>query len=131
MKGCKFNKKHYLVLCNEFCHLDADQKGQIVLDKKLCILCLREGHQVKDCPKKKEWKPCDNMGCGKWHSRMVHGANVPGLTLTAVIRKQTEAADVVLLVQDVQVEGNGFCTTFWDNGSTINLIMLGGRELLF
>ena len=121
---CKFKNKHYLSECRAFKRLDADGKGKLVLEKKLCIVCFSPTHDEPNCPRKATWLPCDKQNCGRWHSRYIHGANVPGLVLAipeyTVQGKESEK--VVFLTQFIGFPGGEFCHTFWDHGSSTALI---------
>jgi len=121
---CKYKNKHFLSECRAFKRLDADGKGKVVLERKLCIVCFSPAHDEPNCPRKTTWLPCDKQNCGKWHSRYIHGANVPGLVLAvpeyAVQGK--EAEKVVFLTQFIELPGGKLCHTFWDHGSSTALI---------
>jgi len=114
--------KHMLPECRSFKKLAVNDKGKLVLDKQLCCLCLGSSHTTVDCPKKATWKECDVQGCGGWHSRMLHGAKVPGLVLAMAGSVNISGSSVLLLIQTVQVEGGGSCVTLWDHGSTTALV---------
>ena len=123
--GCTYKQKHFLSECRAFKKMSADDKGKVVLNRNLCVLCFG-AHQVGVCPKKTAgWKPCDVGNCGKWHSRLLHGAATPGLVL---ITRQTNSTirtgleQIMLLVQYVPTARGMCATTFWDNGSTTSLV---------
>lgn len=118
--GCKYKNRHGLSDCRAFKKLSVSEKGQLVMEKKLCKLCLSTGHLVQDCPRKSNWKPCDIEQCGAWHSRMLHGAVANGVTLT--VSAQTGNADAMLLVQEIPTAEGGLCLSLWDSGSTVSLV---------
>lgn len=121
---CKYKQKHFLSDCRAFKRLDADGKGKVILDKKLCVLCFSPSHDEPSCPKKTTWQPCDRENCGKWHSRFIHGANVPGLCLAVpgyAVQGET-SEKVVFLTQFTQLQGGQRCHTFWDHGSSTALV---------
>ena len=120
--GCKYQQRHFLSDCRTWKKLGATEKGQIVVENSLCVLCFNKSHSVEDCPKKDAgWKPCDVDNCGKWHSRTIHGAKASGLTL--VIDSQAETRkNVLLLTQKIPVKGNFSCKTIWDSGSTTSIV---------
>ena len=128
--GCTYKARHGFNDCKAFKNLDADQKGQIVLDKKLCVLCFGGTHVVSGCPKKTIWKPCNINNCNKWHSRYLHGATTAGLVLALPEVKcmEQQQPDVFLLIQDIEVPGGGTCVTFWDHGSTTALVTYDFEE---
>ncbi len=122
VQGCTFNKKHFLSECRTFKRLDANGKGALAVSKTLCVLCFGSSHDVSTCPKKTlGWKECDVAGCGRWHSRMLHGAVVPGLVLT-VVGSASNNSPVLLLCQRIPTDGGVPCLTFWDHGSTTALV---------
>lgn len=117
--GCNYKKKHFLSSCNAFKRMDVNERGKVVLDGKLCVLCFNN-HKVANCPKTKEWKKCNIDDCEKWHNRLLHGANVQGLTL---VGSGDVAKNVLLLVQKIPVQGSKKkCTVLFDQGSTISLV---------
>ena len=124
--GCGYKQKHFMSECRTFKKLSLNDKGKLLLAKSLCVLCFGP-HQVSSCPKKTAgWKECDIGGCGRWHSRMIHGASVPGLVLLGTATGEggingKEATRALLLVQKIQTT-NQDCTTFWDPGATISLV---------
>ena len=121
---CKYKQKHYLAECRAFKRLTTDEKGQLVLDKKLCTLCFGNNHDNNNCPKKTSgWRECDVNNCGRWHSRMLHGATTPGLSLcvsTDLIGKKN--SKTLLLMQEIPLNSGEKCLTLWDHGSTTSLI---------
>ena len=123
--GCTYRQKHFLSECRAFKKMSVDDKGKVVLDKNLCVLCFGL-HQVGTCPKKAVgWKVCDVGNCGRWHSRLLHGATTPGLVLLARqtnSTSQTGLEKTMLLVQYVPTSTGMSATTFWDNGSTTSLV---------
>ena len=124
VQGCSFNRKHFLTECRAFKRLTVDEKGKIVRDQTLCVLCFNKSHDVSSCPRKSSgWKECDVNNCNKWHNRLLHGANVPGLTLSISVASKDDEDNLqtLLLVQDVQVQGQK-CLVFWDHGSTTSLV---------
>ena len=122
-EGCSFNRKHFLAECRAFKRLTPDEKGKLILKEKLCILCFNRDHEAKNCPRKAAgWKECDVDGCNRWHNRWLHGAKVPGLTLTVLATaSDDDDLQTLLLVQEVfvhKVPG----IVFWDHGSTTSLV---------
>ena len=124
--ACTYKNKHMVGQCRAFKKMSVEDKGKFVKSKSLCVLCFDKSHKVADCEKKSTWKPCDVGGCGKWHSRQLHGAKVQGLALVAPQARGSEK--IVLLVQEVPVRGGGTCVTLWDSGSTVALITFKAAE---
>ena len=129
---CKYTTKHMFHECRAFKKLDPNGRGEIVLKRKLCVVCFSNSHEAKDCPKKSTWRQCDVGGCGGWHSRLLHGATVSGLVLAAAgsIRGSLgSAGETLLLIQDVPVlDCEVKCVVFWDPGATTNLVKYGFAE---
>ena len=61
-------KTHGLWACDAFKKLSSIDRYKRVKESKLCFLCLRAGHAVKDC----KMKECGIDGCKKRHNRMLH-----------------------------------------------------------
>ena len=125
VKDCGYQQKHFLSECRAFKKLAVNDRGKIILDKKMCVLCFAGGHEVGVCPRKTSgWKECDVNSCGKWHSRLLHGAVVQGLTLNVQIEEAAEAAHsrTLLLAQSIPTTTGELCTTLWDTGSTTSLV---------
>ena len=124
--GCSDNNRHFLTKCSTFKNLDCNGVGKVILEKKLCVLCFSSKHDITSCPRKQQWKTCDvqdNGGqpCNKWHSRRLHGAQVPGLVLTTQTPKKGEEK-VILLTQQLTLQSNHTCQVLWDHGSTTALV---------
>ena len=120
--GCKYARKHYLSECNVWKSMDENNKGKVVLDNKLCVLCFSKQHDISACPCKSNWKACDVDGCNQWHSRKLHGAKVPGLVLTMTAATDLKEESVILLMQRAQLPAGTSCQVFWDSGSTTALV---------
>ena len=121
--SCTYKPKHMLGECRAYKKLDVNARGKIVKERKLCVICHGANHDASNCTKKQIWRPCDVGGCGKWHSRLLHGATVHGLVLAIPGGGAVDdIGGVVLLVQQVPVHNSRPCTTFWDHGSTTALI---------
>jgi len=121
---CKYKQKHMLSDCRAFKRLDCNMKGQLVVDKALCVLCFGKSHKAADCPKKTTgWRPCDTNNCGRWHSRLLHGATTPGLALAILTTGGPGGPlPVILLTQWIPVKDGPPCATLWDHGSTTALV---------
>ena len=121
--NCTYKQKHFLSECRAFKKLAVNDKGKFVLEKKLCVLCFSPGHDVGTCPKKTAgWRVCDEGGCGKWHSRWLHGAVVPGLALTTRAGAVGAGSRTLLLAQSIPTLEGKQVNTLWDSGSTISLV---------
>lgn len=116
---CTYRNRHGLSECRAFKKLSPAEKGQHVMEHKLCKLCFASSHLVNDCPKKETWKPCNIEQCGVWHSRLLHGATASGTALTITTMATGSA---MLPVQQIQTSTGMSCYTLWDSGSTISLV---------
>ena len=56
--ACKFCKQphHKLTSCYEFQKADVEKRWKFVSERKLCFLCLSNGHHTKQCTEKKMWE---------------------------------------------------------------------------
>ena len=69
---------------------------------------------------------CDIDSCEKWHSRLIHGAAVPGLVLSVCY----PGSDVLLLIQEVDIPSkmDMQCTVMWDSGASVSLVTFDYAE---
>ena len=77
------------------------------------------------CPWEAKWNPCNVSRCQEYHSRLVHGCNIQGVsyhikTSSNGVDQETDP-NTFLLIQNVRTEREEILT-FWDNGSTISLV---------
>ena len=115
LPGC--NQNHYLSDCPTWRGKNADEKGEVVKDKKLCIMCFSPKHAVKDCPRKANWAPCGVAGCVRWHSKHLHGATTPGLVLA-----MNRGERAWLLTQWMETQSGEQCAAMWDLGANVSLV---------
>ena len=66
---CVFCKKtdHSITRCFSFSELTLDKNRSYVIERRLCWLCMKDGHMYRDCPVKEKMKPCSISGCAKKH----------------------------------------------------------------
>ena len=117
VEDCSESVRHFLSTCPEWRKLDQDGKGKVVLKNKLCLLCFSPQHIIANCPKKGKWKKCDIGGCGKWHSRFIQSASVPGLVLAA----NDENQSTWLMLQNISINKESG-VMMWDSGATVSLV---------
>ena len=55
--------------CEKFKAMGVDDRWQVAKDKRLCLRCLANNHQGKDCKRAKE---CGVNGCKRNHDRFLH-----------------------------------------------------------
>ena len=85
MTTCLFsNGNHDLERCFKFRDKSFEERRKFVLDKRLCIDCLRINHFVRRC---RQFRACFFIGCGKRHHSLLHP---PG---DRVIEEATKPAD--------------------------------------
>ena len=67
---CLFcNGNHDLERCFKFRDKSHEERRKFVLDKRLCINCLRSNHFVRRC---RQFRACLFSGCGKRHHSLLH-----------------------------------------------------------
>jgi len=69
---CKLcGAEHYLDKCEQFQNKKVDERNKFVMDKRLCRVCLKGGHQAKDC----RWtRVCGVDGCKSKHHSLLHSS---------------------------------------------------------
>jgi hypothetical protein len=107
---------HFTRKCAQFKAKSVNERGQLVMERQACKLCLSTSHIGQECPHIAHWDPCGVNGCNQHHSRLIHGANVAGL-----FHIEREDSHTLLLIQTINSE-YGPMVTFWDNGSQITLV---------
>ena len=131
------NNNNFLILtkanhltrkCKDFLAKSAIERGQLIKDLDACKLCLSLSHVGMPCPWEAKWNPCNVSGCQEYHSRLVHGCNIQGVsyhikTSNSGVNQETDP-NTLLLIQNVRSEREKILT-FWDNGSTISLVSKG------
>jgi hypothetical protein len=103
-----------------------------VSERKLCFLCLSNGHHTKQCQDKKE---CGKDGCRRFHHPLLHKPLAETVTTSTVFKPANppssfsgySATDhsVLLKILPIKLEGpRGSIETFamLDDGSTASLI---------
>ena len=60
--------RHPIWKCEKFKKMNVKERGQKAKDLKLCIKCLSDAHQMRNC----SGRLCDVNGCGKRHQRFLH-----------------------------------------------------------
>ena len=87
-----------------------------------CKLCLTISHQGQPCPFESTWEKCGINNCNEFHSRLVHGCKVQGISCYAEICLSVSATQTLLLIQYVNTQVGHQAVVFWDGGSTLTLI---------
>ena len=68
---CLFHREsdHWTSDCKFYLSKSNEDKMKILKEKGACWSCLRRGHRLLECRKK---KPCSVNGCTKWHHQTLH-----------------------------------------------------------
>ena len=67
---CLFcNGNHNLERCSKFRDKSFEECTKFVMDKRLCVNCLRMNHFVRRC---RQFRACLFSGCGKRHHSLLH-----------------------------------------------------------
>ncbi|XP_036345819.1 uncharacterized protein LOC118755071 [Rhagoletis pomonella] len=70
---CVFcSEEHFLYQCPKFKSAEHNQRWSVVKANRLCFCCLRAGHNLQNCAKRRE---CGIMFCRKFHHRLLHNSN--------------------------------------------------------
>ena len=99
--------------CGGFKAMSMDQKNKLLKEKGACWSCLKRGHRIADCRKKRR---CGIEGCDQFHHGLLH------VKPAAQVLTNT-ANDAPCLLQIMMVRsGNRCVNVLWDSGSTVSLI---------
>ena len=113
--------------CDAFKKLNTIDRYKKVKDAKLCFLCLRSGHPVKECKR----KSCGIDGCQKRHNRLLHRSESSSKLTTKATEKVETHASVGLNifgfppVNDVELSNHGYplkVLALIDSGSSLSWI---------
>ena len=111
---------HVIADCRKFAGLKRAKRWAWVKEEKCCFVCLGRGHQVANCPDKRE---CPERECGKFHHQLLH---VPLQSEQEVCAFGASTSGVVMLrVLPVTLygpAGNVTITALFDEGSTVSLL---------
>ena len=100
---------HGLWACDAFKKLTPIDRYKKVKENKLCFLCFRGGHAVKDC----KMKECGIDGCKRHHNRLLHRPEEPKISNTTSTEIVETHASVslntfgILPVYKVELSNNG------------------------
>ena len=96
-------------------------------DAKLCFLCLRSGHSLKEC----KMKECGIDGCEKRHNRLLHRSELSSKPITKATETVETHASVglnnigILPVNEVELSNNDYrlkVLALIDSGSSLSRI---------
>ena len=116
------NASHFTRKCKTFLKKTVEERGKFVKENDGCKLCLTNSHPGKSCPFEASWDKCGISGCDEYHSRLVHGCKVEGISCYAEICLSMSATQTLLLIEYVNTENGDRAVLFYDGGSTLTLI---------
>ena len=121
VEGCK--DKHPIFRCHMFKKLDVVDRKKIVQQRKLCELCLCDGHVAEKCDKKDKLGICGTNNCDRHHSRLLHEASA---SVNTVYKSSSAPSPCTFLLQlvPVVVPGGGtyHAAVMFDSGANLPLV---------
>ena len=121
-KRCHYCKEidHLIYKCDKFRAMTPNERLNWTQKQKLCVNCIRPGHETRTCPNKKCFK------CDKKHNTLLHLENKPTAGKTSASVNSKDHDYVLLATAKVNLQGiNGEENDFralLDSGSQVNLI---------
>ena len=120
------NSSHLTRKCRSFLQKTVKERGQIVQTTNGCKLCLSISHADNPCPFESEWGTCNINGCTEYHSRLVHGCAIQGISMfmhncNKIETPVDELSNTLLLIEKIR-STSGEILSFWDSGSTLALV---------
>ena len=118
---------HGLWACDAFKKLTPIERYKKVKESKLCFLCFRGGHAVKDC----KMKECGIDSCKRRHNRLLHRPEenkIPNTTSTEAVETHANVSlntFGILPVHQVELSNNGKrvkVLALVDSGSSLSWI---------
>ena len=118
---------HGLWACDAFKKLTPIERYKKVKESKLCFLCFRGGHAVKDC----KMKECGIDGCKRRHNTLLHRPEenkIPNTTSTEAVETHASVSlntFGILPVHQVELSNNGKrvkVLALVDSGSSLSWI---------
>ena len=126
--------KHPLWACTAFKQLTIKDRNDKVKQFKLCFLCFKDDHTVKEC----KLKECGIDGCTKKHNRLLHFKNQtsnPNNIATGSVQTNSGTENLsceatlkkygALPIYQIDVKNNGLCIRTWalaDTGASMSWI---------
>ena len=143
----KCTQLHGVYACEAFKNLSVDERRKFVQEKRLCFNCLKQNHQVRDCPTHKKCKMCN-----KTHNTLLHDGKASAtsaITQASANIQVTHVKQVSSQVTKTRINSNyqvilqtaiinildktgkpTACRALLDSGSQINLITNACRAKL-
>ena len=105
--------EHSTADCGDFKAMSMDQKNRLMKEKGACWSCLKRGHRIADCMRRKR---CGVEECDKFHHHLLH------VKPAQVLTNAENDSPCLLQIMKVRTGRRGCANVLWDSGSTISLI---------
>ena len=113
---CVFcGQNHRLYMCDSFKALKAEQKYDVIVDKKLCENCLLDNHTVENCLRS---SMCGINQCSDKHSRFIHSLKVKSDVKNSSVGLTNVQDEVCIPVVQVKVNNTVDSSALLDTCST-------------
>ena len=109
------NSGHWTDTCNLYLSKSPEEIINLLKDKSACWSCLRVGHRLAECKRK---KACGENGCKGTHHKTIHMERKSGFA--AACGDMTNST-CLLQIQRIKTS-NGSTNVLWDNAASICLI---------
>ena len=95
------NGKHRIIDCLQFTSLSVPERKNVIIKNKLCLNCLRPGHESSKCPSKFSCKKC-----ARRHHTIIHVPNKDGSSINNQCSLKSQTNKSVLLSTAVCMTAN-------------------------
>ena len=118
---------HYVDGCARFQEMSPNERWEVVKNQKACFSCLKRGHAIANCLRKKECseRNGDSTVCKRHHNKLLHTEESPRPLQVASIQDQSLAL-LPVLTGAIKAPQNGDVYTepniFYDSGAQISMI---------
>jgi len=120
VEGCK--DKHPVYRCPVFKRLDVVERKKIVQQKKLCNICLQDGHVADNCDKRDKLGVCGTNNCDRYHSKLLHEATASVNTVYKSSSAPSPCTFLLQLVPVVAAAGTYHAAVMFDSGANLPLV---------
>lgn len=114
---CPFhpNSDHCTDTCNFYLSKSVEERFNLLKDKLACWSCLRVGHRLAECKRR---KACGENGCKGTHHKTIHMERKNGIASAC-----GDMANSTCLLQIQRVKTNkGWANVLWDNAASLCFI---------
>ena len=119
---CLFHNQadHWTSDCKLYLSKPTEEKIKMLKEKKACWSCLRKGHRLLDCWKK---KPCGVGDCTRWHRKTLHQdeKTFKDATGSDSSCNNSTTDSCLLQVQKIPTK-HGWANVLWDSGASLCFI---------